>query len=576
MSSDGNQSTNLSPGSTSGAQTPLKETSASASATEISVPTLVGERPADAEVVPAPGRAVPVTGGLKFWLIFVAMMVSTFLSAIDMTSVSTALPTIVQDLHGAEFAWVGSAFSLGSTAVMPLVGGLAQVFGRRPVVIASLVFFALGSGICGGAKTMNMLIGGRAVQGVGSGGIISMTAIVVGDLVPLSKRGAYMGLIAAVWAVASAIGPPVGGAFSQTNWRWLFYLNLPLTGIATALVLAFLHLKVPQDNLRSKMRRMDWIGNLLIIAGTTLSIVALTWAGVKYPWSSYKVLVPLVLGLAIIAVFFVYEARVAVEPVVPWELVNNRNSFIGYASVFLHGVVSTVIIYYLPTYFQSALLQSPVKSGISSFGNAFTIAPGALASGIATAVFGIYRPQNLVGWALTITGVGLLSLLRVDTPVAKWVGFQMVEGVGIGILYSAPQFPILSSLPVTKSAQALALLTFVRSYSQTWGVTVGATILQNELKKLPEFPVEGVEIAYAAIPQIPKLEEPMKGEVRAAFAASLRVSWLTMIGVSGLGLLVALFMRELKMHDVTDEDWGMKEKEKEERSVDVEKVAGKP
>ncbi|KAG8891731.1 hypothetical protein FRC01_014543, partial [Tulasnella sp. 417] len=260
------------------------------------------------------------------------------------TSVSTALPTIVQDLQGTEFAWVGSAYALGSTAVLPLTGGLAQIFGRRPVVLGSLIFFALGSGIAGGAKSMNMLIAGRAIQGVGGGSILSLTEIVIADLVPLSQRGAYLGLIGTVWAVAAAIGPPIGGAFSQSNWRWLFYMNLPLAAIAMALVWFFLRLKTPQDDFNTKMRRMDWIGNGIIILATTITVVALTWAGVKYPWASYQVLVPLILGLLLTAAFFLWEAKFAVEPVVPWELVNNRTAFFGYVGVALHSIVVTTVI----------------------------------------------------------------------------------------------------------------------------------------------------------------------------------------------------------------------------------------
>ncbi|KAG8992173.1 hypothetical protein FRB90_001069, partial [Tulasnella sp. 427] len=429
----------------------------------------------------------PGHSGAEFWLIFVALMVSTFLSAIDLTSVSTALPTIVQELNGTEFVWVGSAFTLGQTAVMPLIGSLGQIFGRRPVVLASLFFFALGSAVCGAANGMTMLVLGRGVQGIGAGGINVMTVIVVADLVPLSKRGTYMGLIVGVWAVASAIGPPLGGAFSQSNWRWLFYLNLPLTAISAGLVWRFLRLRVPQDDLRSKLRRMDWVGNALIIVGTTLSVIALTWAGVKYPWTSWQVFIPLIFGVEAIIGFLVYEAKGAVEPVVPWELVSNRNSALGYATVFSHGLITTVVLYYLPVYFQTALLQGPVASGVSIFGNAFTVAPGAIVAGFAVSYFGVYLPQNWVGWAFTTLGIGLLSLLKAGTPQSQWVGFQIIEGIGIGILYSAVQFPILASLPVSKSAQALALLSFVRSYSETWSVTVGASILQNQLEmKLPE------------------------------------------------------------------------------------------
>ncbi|KAG8896929.1 hypothetical protein FRB99_008573 [Tulasnella sp. 403] len=513
-------------------------------------------------------------GGARFWLIFIALMVSTFLSALELTSVSTALPTIVDDLHGTDFVWVGSAYALGSTAFLPLSGGLAQIFGRRPVVLGSLLLFALGSALCGAAQNMNMLIGGRTVQGVGGGGILSLTEIVVADLVPLAQRGTYMGLIAAVWAIASAIGPPVGGAFSQSNWRWLFYINLPLCGVAIALVFVFLRMKTPQDDFKTKMSRMDWIGNFLVIVGTTITVVALTWAGVKHPWSSYQVLVPLILGLLSLVAFFYYEAHFPKEPVVPWELINNRTSFFGYMTVFLQGIVATTIVYYLPVYFQGAKMQGPVSSGVSLFGNAFTIAPGAIICGATVTIFKVYRPQNFIGWALTTIGIGLLTLLKESTPKGQWVGFQIVEGFGIGMLYAAPTFPVLAPLPITETAHALALFTFVRAYSQTWGVTVGATILQNELKKkLPEeflamFPASGVEIAYAAIPTVKTLSEPLRTQVRAAFADSLQIIWYVMVALSVLGTLTVLGMKELPMHEVTDQDWGLEEKEAREKDVE--------
>ncbi|KAG8894281.1 hypothetical protein FRC00_009199 [Tulasnella sp. 408] len=533
-------------------------------------PTLQGDLPIESERVPVTSEADKQSqlGGFRFWMIFAALMVSTFLSALDFTSVSTALPTIVQDLQGTEFAWVGSAFALGSTAVLPLTGGLAQIFGRRPVVLGSLILFALGSGLAGGAINMNMLIAGRAIQGVGGGGILSLTEIIVADLVPLSQRGVYLGLIGAVWAVAAAIGPPIGGAISESNWRWLFYMNIPLTAIAIVFVWFFLRLKTPQDDLQTKMKRMDWIGNGLIILATTLTVVALTWAGVKYPWSSYQVLVPLILGVALTAAFFVYEAKFAIEPVVPWELVNNRTAFSGYVGVFLHSIVSTAVIYYLPVYFQASLLQSPVRSGVSIFGNSFTIPPSAMALGVTVTLFKVYIPQNYFGWVLTSIGVGLLTTLKVSSPVSAWIGYQIIEGIGFGILYGAPQFPILASVNISESAHALALFVFVRSYSQTWGVTLGGTILQNELKKkLPQaflamFPGEGVEITYAAIPRIGGLAEPLKGEVRDAFAGSLRTVWIVMAAVSVVGFFTVLGMKQLEMHEVTDEKWGLEEQKK--------------
>ncbi|KAG8913329.1 hypothetical protein FRC01_004594, partial [Tulasnella sp. 417] len=235
---------------------------------------------------------------------------------------------------------------------------------------------------------------------------------------------------------------------------------------------------------------------------------------------------------------------------------------------------------YLPVYFQAALMQSPVKSGVSLFGTVFTTTPGAVVCGVSVGIFNIYRPQNLVGWVLTVVGLGLFTLLKVSTPKAQWVGFQIIEGVGLGILYAAPTFPILAPLPVSENAHALAFFAFVKSYSQTWGVTIGATILQNELKtKLPNafldmFPAKGVDITYAAIPQIPSLPEPLRTEVRNAFARSLRVIWLAMIGICGVGLFCVLLMKDVKMHEVTDEDWGMEGRKKTE--VDGERNRANP
>ncbi|KAG8935776.1 hypothetical protein FRC00_010384 [Tulasnella sp. 408] len=224
-------------------------------------------------------------------------------------------------------------------------------------------------------------------------------------------------------------------------------------------------------------------------------------------------------------------------------------------------------------------MQGPLKSGVSGLATALTITPGAVACGATVATFNIYRPQNMAGWVLITVALSLFTLLKISTPTAQWVGFQIVEGIGLGILYAAPTFPILAPLPVSKNAHALAFFTFVRSYSQTWGVTIGATILQNQLKaKLPKaflgmFPSEGVEIMYAAIPHILTLPEPLRMEVREAFSSSLRVIWLAMIGICGLGLLCVLGIKELKLHEVTDENWGMEERKK--MDADEEKAATK-
>ncbi|GBE86280.1 Efflux pump FUS6 [Sparassis crispa] len=516
--------------------------------------------------------------GSAFWLSFVAITASTFLSALDLTAVSTALPTITNDLHGGnDFSWVGSAYALTSTAFLPLSGGLADIFGRRPVMLISIAVFSLGSALSGASQSMAMLIGARAVQGIGGGGILNLTEIIVSDLVPLAERGTYQGFIGLTWAFASAIGPPIGGALAQkASWRWIFFINLPLTGVSFTLVVIFLRVRTPHGSIKQKLSRIDWIGNVIIMAGSTLVVIALTWGGIAYPWNSARVLAMLIIGLALIGVFFVYEAKVPAKPTIPWDVVNNRTSLGGFLMTFFHGITSITIIYYLPVFFQACLGADPIRSGIDMFPSALVIAPFAVIAGVVVVVTNTYRPINLAGWVFSVVGFGTLSLLRATNSTSRWVGYQILAAAGTGILFSSTVFPTLAPLPVERTAGALAFFAFCRAFAQTWGIAIAGTILQNELKKkLPaafvaQFP-QGSEIAYAAIPQIGSLSEPLRSEVRAAFATSMSVIWKTMIGIAGLGLLSVFILKEIPMRQSTDVNFGLNDNKKQ--ITDEEKTA---
>ncbi|KAG9009514.1 hypothetical protein FRB94_014201 [Tulasnella sp. JGI-2019a] len=525
-------------------------------------------------------------GTTRFWLVFASLMMATFVSALDVTAVSTALPTIVYKLHGSEFTWVGSAYALASTAFLPMSGGMAQIFGRKPVLLGFLGFFIVGSAVCGASTSLNMLIAGRTVQGVGSGGILSLTEIIVADLVPLAQRGLYMGLIGMVWAVAAASGPPIGGAFSDSSWRWLFYMNVPLTAIAIVGVAIFLNVRAPKDDFRSKMKRMDWIGNFIVVAATSATIIGLTWGGVRYPWSSFRVVVPLVLGLVGLVAFLAYEAKYPLEPVVPWKLVKNRTTLSGYLITFFHGIVVACIFFYLPVYFQAVKSQSAVHSGVTLLATAATVAPGAIVCGASVTILKMYRPQNFLGWALLTIGTGLVSLLTYSTTEAGYVGYQILAGVGMGILYPSPSFAILASQPLSETAHALALFAFVRQFANTWGITIGSTILQNGLKKhLPASIIDqlsassggvGNEIAYAVIPIIHSLPEDLKVQTQVAFATSLQLIWHVMLGICGVGMLSVFLMKEIPMQEVTAEEYGMKDKKTKVAKVGDEEKATTP
>ncbi|KAI9066150.1 MFS multidrug transporter [Trametes sanguinea] len=502
--------------------------------------------------------------GSAFWLSFLAIVVCNVLSALDVTAVSTTLPTIIHDLNGDnDFVWVGAAYGLASTAMLPCCGRLADVFGRRPVMLLSVAFFFLGSALSGAAQSMAMLIAARTIQGIGGGGITNMCSIIVSDLVPLVERGAYQGMIVLSWALAAALGPIVGGSLAQrASWRWLFYINLPLGGIAFVLVAVFLRVRTPPGSFKEKLGRVDWIGNAIVVAGTTLALVALTWGGVTYDWSSVHVLVPLITGAGLIASFFLYEAIIPPEPTVPLDIVKNRTSLGGYLETFFHGIVSIAIIYYLPVYFQACKLSSPIASAVKVFPLAIFSPTFSMLSGVLVKKMNKYRPVNYFGWTVIIIGLGLMTTIDVDSSTGEWAGYQALLAAGSGTIWAITLFPILAPLSVTRAAAALAFYNFIRTFAQTWGVTISAAILQNELKRrlpaafLQQFP-DGVEIAYAVIPLIPNLEEPLRSEVRVAFADSMATIWKALAAISAAGFVSTFLLREVPMQMYTDEKFGL-------------------
>jgi len=511
--------------------------------------------------------------GAKFWLVFLSICLSCFLSALDITVVSTALPIIVHDLNGQDFVWIGAAYTLTSTAFLPMSGALAEIFGRRIAMISALIIFALGSALCGSAQSMNWLIAARSVQGLGGGAIVSLSSIVIADLVSLKERGAYNGLIGMTWAIATAIGASVGGSLATTgHWRWIFYLNLPVCGLALFVVLLFLKLPTPPGTLNEKLRKMDVIGNILIIGSTTSVVIALSWGGVKFSWSSPQVLPALIIGLVGTVVFFVYEATLASHPMVPFRILQNRTSISGYLQTFFNSLIILCVVYYLPVYYQSCKDASAIRSSVDMLGLTLTMGPFAILGGISVTASKAYRPQLWIAWVLVIAGLGAMTVVGADSQLALSIGLPVLMGIGFGLISATQYFPVLSALPVEENARALAFFTFCRFCAGVWGIAIGATVLQNELRhRLPSSFVSslssssGVELSYSAIPLIPTLPEPLKEEVRVAFGESLKVLWKVLAGIAGVGGLVSLGMKGISLNTNVDERWGLEEGSSKEK-----------
>lgn len=241
--------------------------------------------------------------------------------------------------------------------------------------------FTLGSGICGGANSANMLIIGRAVQGIGSGGINMIVDVIVSDLVPLRERGNFIAIVLTVYSIGSSMGPFVGGIIVQrTTWRWVFYVNLPVGRFSLVLLFMFLHTHYQHDTaVYQKIKRIDYISNILIMGATAAVLCALTYGGSRYAWSSWQIIVPLVLGLAGLVLFMVFEqSKFCREPVVPPRLFKNRTSLVVFINTFLFTVLLYWVLFFIPVYFQAILGSSPARAGVQMLPITLVVIPGAV------------------------------------------------------------------------------------------------------------------------------------------------------------------------------------------------------
>lgn len=507
---------------------------------------------------------------LRFWLIFLSLMSVTCLAAVDMTIMSTTLPTVVAALPASSLSgsWVTSAFLLTTTAFQPLMGGLADVLGRRYAMALSVVFFIVGSVISAVAQSMLVLVVGRGIQGIGGGGTQAVAEIVLSDLTTLRERGLYVGLISLVFAVATFIAPVLGGIFSQHNWRWVFWINVPIGGVALILILATMKLNTPKMPLKEKWHRMDLFANMVLLGSVVSLLVALTDGSVKHPWSSWRIYVPLAAGVTGMVLFFILEFTdnpLSKDPVLPRKLFSNRTAGACFASTFFHGLITYGLIYMIPIYFQAVHLSTPLRSAVQLFPATAPSPFAAILAGIIMTVTGKYLIQTWIYWVITVVGCGLLCLLSTDTPTWQWVLFQVVAGYGIGALFALTLPPIQASLPVEELAHATATFSFCRSFGSVWGIALGTnvfiTIVNDKLDKIPGLKELGLtgSTALGFSTELGKLPEQLRQPAQDAYMSSLYKSFLVFVPLAFVGLLISLFVQELPLPDFNDSKHGLRE-----------------
>ncbi|KAG4427554.1 hypothetical protein IFR05_016965, partial [Cadophora sp. M221] len=282
-------------------------------------------------------------GDEQLVLAFASLSVISLAAALDATSLSVALSVMAAELNSTtvEAFWSGTSFLVTSTVFQPFYVSLSDIFGRKQLILVALLHFTAGSLIAALAKNFSTILVGRSFQGVGAGGIISLTEVIITDMVPLRDRGKWFGYISGMWAIGSVSGPIVGGAFTQkASWRWIFWMNLPVIGVGYFMIILFLKLHPASSlPLMRKFRQVDWLGALLFSASLTSVLIPISWGGVMYPWSHALTLVPLILGLGGLIVFTVYELHVAREPMVRFSIFKNWTLRLVYLQTTIHGVI---------------------------------------------------------------------------------------------------------------------------------------------------------------------------------------------------------------------------------------------
>lgn len=401
------------------------------------------------------------------------------------------------------------------------------------------------------------MLAGRTVQGIGGGGIILMNDLLITDMVPLRQRGTYFGTIAAVWTFGTVSGPIIGGSLAyNANWRWIFEINIPFAAIALVMVPLFIRLKPISGSMKEKLQRIDWTGNALFIAATTSFLMPLTWGGVQYAWSSWHTLVPLILGVAGLAAFAIFEKFVPPFPIIRLDLVfGNYNMAFSLFAALINALSVYGLLYFLPLYYEGVQGYNPIISGVAMFPTTFTAAPAAIIAGIVATKMGDFKIITIFGWTVVTLGMGIMVLLDVNTTIVQWIFLTFCPGIGLGLLYTSLAFVNQSATNDSNMTFAVGMFIFARSFGQCLGVALCGVIFQNQmsshLQKYPDLAAKAAEYSKDVSSLVLTLRSmddgPQKSELLHAYADSLKTVWEVMCALSGVVTIASLFVRKVSL-----------------------------
>jgi EmrB/QacA subfamily drug resistance transporter len=496
----------------------------------------------DTVTAPAPARFTH----REILLMLSGTMCGMFLGAIDQTIVATALPAMAGELHGIQYmAWAVAAYLLTSTASTPIYGKLSDLYGRRRLFVSAIGIFLLGSIICGAAQSMSMLIGGRAVQGLGGGGLITLAQTIMADMVPPRERGRYQAYFSGVYSVSTLGGPILGGLLVDiASWRWVFWFNLPIAVAGLWICNAQLK-RLP---IRGGQKQIDYFGASLLVPAIVALLLVTTWGGNEFAWLSPPIIGLVVLALVLIALLILQERRAA-DPILPLRFFNNNVFVIGNSLAFLMGGATVGATIFLPLFLQVVLGASASNSGLLITPLMVGITIGALLTGRFIRWTGRYKIIPLV--ALTIAALSFLGMMEITRETSPIYYITLMTALGIGLGPAGPMISISvqNSVEMRDLGSATSLTSFFRSMGGSFGVAMMGAILfaglTEQSANLPGLNAGG--LLHGGPAMIAALPENVRAVIVASFTQSFRYVYLVGAATCILGVALAVFLKELPL-----------------------------